>query len=42
MFALDDLATACRRDGRWTFFFVATPLNLPNGIGSPGNAVAIR
>jgi len=42
MFALDELAAACRSDGRFTFFFVAAPLNLPNGIGSPGNAVAIR
>jgi hypothetical protein len=42
MFALDALAEACRDDGRWTFFFVATPLHLPAGIGSPGNAVAIR
>ena len=37
-----ELAAACRADGRWTFFFVAVPLNLPGGIGSPGNAVAIR
>jgi len=42
MFDLDRLAEACRADGRWTFFFVAAPLNLPGGIGSPGNAVAIR
>ena len=42
MFDLDELAAACRADGRFTFFFVAAPLNLPNGIGSPGNAVAIR
>ena len=42
MFALEELAAACRRDGRFSFFFVAAPLNLPNGIGSPGNAVAIR
>ncbi len=42
MFDLDGLARACRADGRWTFFFVAVPLNLPGGIGSPGNAVAIR
>jgi hypothetical protein len=42
MFALDALAAACRADGRWTFLFVAAPLNLPHGIGSPGNAVAIR
>jgi len=41
-FDFDRLATACRADGRWTFFFVATPLHLPQGIGSPGNAVAIR
>lgn len=41
-FDLDRLADACRADGRWTFFFVAAPLNLPGGIGSPGNAVAIR
>jgi hypothetical protein len=42
MFDFERLAAACRADGRWTFFFVATPLNLPDGIGSPGNAVAIR
>jgi hypothetical protein len=42
MFALDELAAACRADGRWTCFFVATPLYLPDGIGSPGNAMAIR
>ena len=29
MFDLDELAAACRADGRWTFFFVAAPLNLP-------------
>jgi hypothetical protein len=42
MFALDDLASACARDSRWTFFFAAKPINLPNGIGSPANALAIR
>ncbi len=42
MFDFDRLAGACRADGRWTFFFVAMPLNLPGGVGSPGNAVAIR
>ena len=41
-FDFDRLASACRADGRWTFFFVAQPLHLPRGIGSPGNAVAIR
>ena len=42
MFDFERLAAACRADGRWTFFFVAAPLNLPDGLGSPGNAVAIR
>jgi len=42
MFAFGRLAEACRADGRFTFFFVATPLHLEGGIGSPGNAVAIR
>jgi len=41
-FDLDRLAAACRADGRWTFFFVAQPLHLQGGIGSPGNAVGIR
>lgn len=42
MFDLDALARRCRDDGRFTFFFVAVPLKLPGGIGSPGNALAIR
>jgi Putative cyclase len=42
MFDFERLAAACRADGRWTFFFVANPLHLPGGLGSPGNAVAIR
>jgi hypothetical protein len=42
MFDLDALAVACRADRRWTFMFVAAPLHLPGGIGSPGNSVAIR
>ncbi|MFT3855231.1 MAG: cyclase family protein [Ilumatobacteraceae bacterium] len=41
MFDFERLADACRAAGRWTFFFVAAPLHLPDGIGSPGNAVAI-
>jgi len=42
MFDFDALAAACRADRQWTFFFVAAPLKLPGGLGSPGNAVAIR
>ncbi len=37
-----DLATACAGDRRWTFFFVAMPLWIPGGMGSPANAMAIR
>ena len=36
------LAGLCAGDGRWDFLFVAAPLNLPGGIGSPANALAIR
>jgi kynurenine formamidase len=39
---LDRLAASCAADARWDFMFVATPLNLPGGVGSPANAMAIR
>lgn len=39
---LDRLAGLCAGDGRWDFLFVAMPLNLPGGVGSPANAMAIR
>jgi kynurenine formamidase len=39
---LDALAGACAADGRWEFLFVAAPMHLPGGVGSPANAVAIR
>lgn len=41
MFDFETLAARCRSDNRYTFFFVAAPLHVPNGLGSPGNAVAI-
>ncbi len=41
MFDLDALAQRCAAQGRYEFFFVAAPLKVPNGLGSPGNAVAI-
>jgi hypothetical protein len=41
MFDFETLARRCRDARRWTFFFVAVPLKLPGGVGSPGNAVAI-
>lgn len=39
---LDALAEACASDERWEFQFVAAPLAIPGGVGSPANAVAIR
>jgi Putative cyclase len=42
MFDLEKLAARCQADGRFTFFFVAAPINVPDALGSPGNAVAIR
>jgi kynurenine formamidase len=42
LFALDALAEDCARDGRYSFFFGAVPLNLPGGVGSPANAFAIK
>ena len=41
MFEFEALSARCAAERRWTFFFVAVPLKVPGGIGSPGNAVAI-
>ena len=38
---LDALAQICRRIGRYEFFLTAEPLNIPGGVGSPANAIAI-
>ncbi|MDH4146055.1 MAG: cyclase family protein [Acidimicrobiia bacterium] len=42
MFEFEALARAASGDGRYAFLFVAAPLKIPGGLGSPGNAVAIR
>jgi len=39
---LEDLARSCRRDGRYEMFLTSAPLNVPGGIGSPANALAIK
>lgn len=39
---LQRLARLCAADARWDFLFVGVPMNLPGGVGSPANAVAIR
>ncbi len=40
-FDFQKLTERCRAANRWSFFFVAAPLKLSDGIGSPGNALAI-
>lgn len=38
---LEDLKAACEREGRWEFLFVAAPLRITGGTGSPLNPIAI-
>jgi kynurenine formamidase len=42
LWKLDDLATDCASDGIYEFFLTCKPLNLPGGVGSPPNALAIK
>ncbi len=42
MFALEALADDCAADGRYECFFASAPLNLPAGVASPPNALAIK
>lgn len=42
LLTLGYLASLCREDNRWEFLFIAAPLNVPGGVGSPANALAIR
>jgi kynurenine formamidase len=39
---LTDLAEDCGADGTYEFFFTSAPLNVPGGVGSPPNALAIK
>jgi len=39
---LADLAADCADDGVYEMFLCSSPLNLPGGIGSPANAIAIK
>jgi hypothetical protein len=39
---LDDLAADCARDGEYACLFVAKPSNVPGGVGSPANALALK
>jgi kynurenine formamidase len=37
----EDLVAACERAGRWEFLFIAAPLRIVGGTGSPLNPIAI-
>lgn len=42
MFVLDPLAKACAADGSYEFMLTSAPLNIPGGVASPPNALAIK
>lgn len=42
LFNYEDLAMDCRTDGCFECMFVASPLNVAGGVGSPANALAIK
>ncbi|KAI0491097.1 hypothetical protein F4859DRAFT_33751 [Xylaria cf. heliscus] len=41
LFDLEKLAQNCRAEGRWTFFVSSEPCNVPGGVASPPNVLAI-
>jgi kynurenine formamidase len=41
LFDFRELSSLCEQRQRWDFMFVAIPLNIPGGVGSPGNAIAL-
>jgi kynurenine formamidase len=42
MWNLEGLAEDCAADGNYDFFLTSAPLNIPGGVGSPPNALAIK
>jgi len=42
MWDLSSLAADCAVDGRYACFFVSAPLNVPHGVATPPNALAIK
>ena len=42
MWNLEGLAEDCAEDGRYDFFITSAPLNVPGGVGSPPNAIAVK
>jgi hypothetical protein len=42
IFDLQALGADCADDGQWEFLFVAQPLQIDGGIGSPINPIAVK
>jgi hypothetical protein len=42
MWNLEGLAEDCAEDRRYDFFITSAPLNIPGGVGSPPNAIAVK
>ena len=42
LWTLEALAADCAADGRYECFFTSAPINLPSGVASPPNALAIK
>ncbi|KAI1067188.1 hypothetical protein LB506_003828 [Fusarium annulatum] len=40
-FDLERLAEKCKDNNRWSFFLISIPLDIPGGVASPPNAIAI-
>lgn len=41
LFDLEALARSCQELQRWSFFVASVPLNMPGGVSSPPNVMAI-
>ena len=41
MFDLEALAEICKEERRWSFFVTSTPFNMPGGVSSPPNCMAL-
>jgi hypothetical protein len=38
---LEGLSEKCKELGTWTFLVTSAPVNVPGGVGSPPNALAL-
>ena len=41
LFDLEKLAEQCKKENRWSFFFTSKVCNVPGGVASPPNGLAI-